>query len=619
MQPFADIMKRVLNILIIISLTFRTVAQQEETPHLPDRFFHHANTIIDPFSFKESAVTKGVESKLDSVYEFDWSIANSEWITTYGIFHAYNENDTRINTILKGWISIPGRWENNALQEYIYNDNGYVIKDVIKLWNGSQQAWVNYKQYLYSFNDYWNRTSSVEQSWNGTQQSWDNVAQYLYEYDELQHWIYSERQDWNPDSLRWESNNRLLYTFENDLKTEMLHQYWKPLDSTWLNDTKNLYYYDALENLVEEIQWVWQTGSETWVESSKITYIVNQSNQVIEKIYQAWILGAWKNSVRYTYQYEPAGMESEYVYYIWDGEVWVENKRSLKDYDEQGSRVRETDQKWQSSEENWINDYKWEYYFTYLGEPLHAYISDSTNVSCYGYSDGSATVTIAGGTPPYTILWNDPRNTTTATVYNLPAEQYYTVTVTDAALNSVSDSVMLSQPPEIITGPIYGEIYVNQFDTLTYWVESDPSSFYTWSVTQGEILSAEGGDTILVVWTQAGQAEVSVFETTTNGCEGDTVHVTVSIAPTSIEKHPYGHLQIYPNPANQWITIQKKAIEFKPWDLEILDMTGKTIQSYYAITQNKFQVSLDKMSQGIYFFRVITTSGIEIRKVVVER
>ncbi len=618
MNTFPQI-ERIIYILTIISFAFRITAQQEERLHYPDRFFYTTDTIIDPFSLKKKAITKGEESKLDSVYEFDWSAANTEWIKTYGIFHNYNEDKVRINTIGKVWIANPGMWENNVLQEYHYDDNGNRNKEVIKAWSGSLQEWINYAQRLYYLNEYNNLTSYTEQVWNDPQQSWNNVKRFLYIYDESQHWIYYERQDWNQDSLRWEMNYRFSYIYENDLKTEMLRQNWNKLDSTWLNDTKNLYYYNGSGNLVEEIQFIWQTGSSSWVESTKITYIRDQSDQVIEKIYQVWITGVWKNTVRYTYQYELTGRESEYVYYTWNGEAWDENKRCLKDYDETGSLVRETDQQWQSGKGSWINDYKWEYHYTHFVEPLFAYISDSTNVSCYGYSDGTATVMITGGMPPYTILWNDPQSTTNHTVYGLSADQYYTVTVTDANLNSVSDSVMLSQPPEIITGSIYGEVNVNQNDTVTYWVESDTSSFYSWSVMHGEILSAQGGDTIVVVWTQPGQGKVSVFETTTNGCEGDTVSVSVSISPTSIEKPRFGDLKIYPNPASQWITVQLTTQEFNPWDLEILDMTGKTIRSFRSLTKNKFQVSLDNLSQGIYFFRITNSSGVEIRKVVVER
>ncbi len=52
----------------------------------------------------------------------------------------------------------------------------------------------------------------------------------------------------------------------------------------------------------------------------------------------------------------------------------------------------------------------------------------NNNVSCNGLSDGSATVTVTGGSPPFVYTWNNVGSTATAT--NLPAGNY-SVTVTD--------------------------------------------------------------------------------------------------------------------------------------------------------------------------------------------
>lgn len=67
----------------------------------------------------------------------------------------------------------------------------------------------------------------------------------------------------------------------------------------------------------------------------------------------------------------------------------------------------------------------------------------STDETCTGLCDGSATVTPAGGNPPYSYLWDDPSAQTTAAATNLCAG-FYTVTVTDT-LNCVStDTVTIN-------------------------------------------------------------------------------------------------------------------------------------------------------------------------------
>jgi len=67
------------------------------------------------------------------------------------------------------------------------------------------------------------------------------------------------------------------------------------------------------------------------------------------------------------------------------------------------------------------------------------------NVSCFGNNDGEATVTVAGGTVPFTYLWT-PSNQTTATATGLVAGTY-TVTVTDNQGCKTINSVTITQPP----------------------------------------------------------------------------------------------------------------------------------------------------------------------------
>ncbi|RMG95892.1 MAG: hypothetical protein D6706_11235, partial [Chloroflexi bacterium] len=70
-----------------------------------------------------------------------------------------------------------------------------------------------------------------------------------------------------------------------------------------------------------------------------------------------------------------------------------------------------------------------------------------TNVSCYGGSDGTAKISVAGGTAPYTYQWNT--SAVTDSIYNLPAG-LYTVTVTDSNGCTLMDSVVIEQPDSFV-------------------------------------------------------------------------------------------------------------------------------------------------------------------------
>ena len=82
-----------------------------------------------------------------------------------------------------------------------------------------------------------------------------------------------------------------------------------------------------------------------------------------------------------------------------------------------------------------------------IDEPtlLVAQIVSSTNVSCNGGADGSATINATGGTTPYTYAWNDNNSQTTATATGLTADSYE-VTVTDANGCTGTVGIIISEP-----------------------------------------------------------------------------------------------------------------------------------------------------------------------------
>ena len=108
----------------------------------------------------------------------------------------------------------------------------------------------------------------------------------------------------------------------------------------------------------------------------------------------------------------------------------------------------------------------------------------STNVTCYGAVNGTATATPSGGTAPYTYLWAPcPCAGNTPTVSCL-GPGTYTVTVTDANGCSKTGSVTISQPAAInlsvdtlgitCTGQTDGMIFASANTGATILVNGQP-------------------------------------------------------------------------------------------------------------------------------------------------
>ena len=76
---------------------------------------------------------------------------------------------------------------------------------------------------------------------------------------------------------------------------------------------------------------------------------------------------------------------------------------------------------------------------------LSSVISNSTNVSCFGGSNGTATVSASNGTAPYTYSWNTNPIQTSATATGL-AQGTYIVTTTDTNLCTSTSTVNITEP-----------------------------------------------------------------------------------------------------------------------------------------------------------------------------
>ncbi len=85
-----------------------------------------------------------------------------------------------------------------------------------------------------------------------------------------------------------------------------------------------------------------------------------------------------------------------------------------------------------------------------INEPL--YLSSTinyTDVSCYGYIDGAASVLAEGGSAPYTYSWS-PTGYISSNISGIDTG-VHVVTVTDSCGSSISDTVIIGQPNTLTT------------------------------------------------------------------------------------------------------------------------------------------------------------------------
>ncbi len=119
----------------------------------------------------------------------------------------------------------------------------------------------------------------------------------------------------------------------------------------------------------------------------------------------------------------------------------------------------------------------------------------ATDVTCYGYDDGTALAIGFGGTPPFSYSWDTSPISTDFLLDSLPGG-WYSVTITDANGCSIDTSLYVSTPNEIYMSAYAQGVSQNGLnDGSAYVIVSggSPSYNYEWSTSPPQYTEAATG------------------------------------------------------------------------------------------------------------------------------
>lgn len=145
---------------------------------------------------------------------------------------------------------------------------------------------------------------------------------------------------------------------------------------------------------------------------------------------------------------------------------------------------------------------------------LNVVVSNITDASCFGYSDGSVSINISGGTPAYSILWNN--GSTSSFVNNISAGTY-SATVTDANGCESILNAQVNQPSGIIPSFVYEADGICSPVTVefTNTSEGTPSNC-TWQMGNGQTIN--NCNSFSYSYSMAGCYSVTLTTSLNNGC-----------------------------------------------------------------------------------------------------
>ena len=217
----------------------------------------------------------------------------------------------------------------------------------------------------------------------------------------------------------------------------------------------------------------------------------------------------------------------------------------------------------------------------------------SSDVSCYGYCDGSVIATALGGTTPYSFTWNNGTSNLCAGFYNVM------ITDTNGCINS--NTAIVNEP-----NPLLINITIDDNNIIA----TSGFTSYQW-YDNNNILINGATDSI---FSPTGIGSYYVTVTDINGCSNNSYTIDYTIS--SIENYS-SLINIFPNPTKDEITVIS---EYGIKTISVYNTIGNELYSVNNKLNKNTQIKLDlsNFAKGVYFIKININNQIINQRIILQ-
>jgi len=375
-----------------------------------------------------------------------------------------------------------------------------------------------------------------------------------------------------------------------DLQVGHILKYDNATMWNYLGDTaySNGWYYiqtfDANNNITSRISQYWDGTA--WVLYSKVLYTYNSSNQVTTMILQSWGGSTWVPVSQNVYTYNSAGKLVVDQYQTWNSLTMTFDASSQKTYyyDVSGNLVNETDQAYVMSTPVYTN--QWAYTYSSTNQLL---------TTTYNVWDGSTW-------DPMTMLTN---------TYDSSGN----MTNTLSQLYDAGTSTWVNNTLHIYSG--FTASHKPTIDILQNWDGTGTGTWvndmrFTYTYNSFDQLTSSMGES----WNVVGVFEFALGDPLARYYYNT---YTPGVSEVKAIANNGGDAKVYPVPAQNMLNVDLKWDNAQATDITMMDATGKTVRHWNtpAATEFHTSVSVDGLSEGVYFLKITGAQGQIAKQIVV--
>ncbi len=230
----------------------------------------------------------------------------------------------------------------------------------------------------------------------------------------------------------------------------------------------------------------------------------------------------------------------------------------------------------------------------------------TTNVSCFGETDGGINLSITRGIPPFEIEWS---HGAMGTSLNNLAPGTYTVQITDAVGCVYLRSILIESPAELSVNinTMGSDPNINDGSAIALAQGGVPPYNYLWSTgATGPVI--DGLST----------GSYSVIVTDQNGC---STEATFNIYTTgTADVLELAEWSLAPNPSSGLFQLHLLLTEAETMDLRVYDLLGRVVWAeQHQGNQLDRSIDLSDYPAGTYYLRLQTERGQFVQPLVLTR
>lgn len=234
--------------------------------------------------------------------------------------------------------------------------------------------------------------------------------------------------------------------------------------------------------------------------------------------------------------------------------------------------------------------------------------------SCPGLSQGSAVVSVSGGTPGYTYLWSNGGETESIAGLSAGA---YDVIVKDATGCEFTAQVEVEEFPvvDFVVEEVVDEQNGAHNGAIKVSSLSGTAPFnYEWQDELGDVVSNEED------LENVSAGAYKLFATDANGCAFVSDWIAVQNITGTNEPSWAAGVWVYPNPAKERVNVCIKIEEAATVQLEVFDLKGVSIAKITTdiLEQHEREITTGHWASGVYFLRIVVDGDVLMRKLVIE-